>query len=411
MTGDMDIQAPIDELQDRLRRYPAEHYPVQHATAQFHLGSVLINAGDPQEAARALGTAAELFGERLPVEHAKATNMLGAALRLLGQLAEAAEAFERASNIFQEKEQALEEGAARFNLGLVRRDLGDVETALTCFRRAGELFEARNVAAQVSAAARELGATLMATGDLAAATQALERATDFAYRLGDNAALGAATNALGLAHLASGTVGEAIEVLRTAAVASPRSIRPEGYAMAKANLALAYEQAADAPRARLAARQALGTPKAPEPVVAQAAGVLERLGEAVDDLFQVLDEEEQDRWLALVREELARWVDTSLLQRRREAALWIRGQLARPAAGTELAEAWLGGLLELPPGQMDALIQAALAALLDFHLEERGRFRSEISSAMVRFHPPQWLRLKDTFNRIATEMGEEPQWG
>ncbi len=411
MAGDMDTQAPIDELQDRLRRYPADRYPVQHATAQFHLGSALIGAGEPEAAMQALRTSAELFGERLPVEQAKAKNMVGAALLLLGRLGEAAEAFAQAASVFQEHELALEEGAARFNLGLVRRDVGDTDAALESFRRAGELFEAQKVAGQSSAAARELGATLLAMGNLEAATDALERATEWAYRIGDNTALGAATNALGLAHLASGRVAEAIEALRTAAVASPRSIRPEGYAMAKANLALAYAEAGDSPRARLAARQALGTSAAPAPVVEQAAGVLERLGESVGDLFLVLDGEDQDRWLALVREEMARWADASPLERRREAAAWVQGQLERPAASTELAEAWVGALLELPPGEMESLIQAAVAALFDFDLEERERFRSDVSRAMVRFNPPQWLRLKDTFNRIATEMGEEPQWG
>jgi hypothetical protein len=30
---------------------------------------------------------------------------------------------------------------------------------------------------------------------------------------------------------------------------------------------------------------------------------------------------------------------------------------------------------------------------------------------MIRFHPPQWMRLKDTFNRLAEEAGHEPSWG
>jgi hypothetical protein len=30
--------------------------------------------------------------------------------------------------------------------------------------------------------------------------------------------------------------------------------------------------------------------------------------------------------------------------------------------------------------------------------------------AMARFHVPQLLRLRDTFNRIAVERGQEPSW-
>src|SRR5215212_11475176 len=88
----------IEELEERLARFPPERYPVQHATAQFHLGVALANAGRPAEAERALHVAARLFApDRLPTEHAKATNALGAALRLAGRLDEAAAAFSRAA--------------------------------------------------------------------------------------------------------------------------------------------------------------------------------------------------------------------------------------------------------------------------------------------------------------------------
>ncbi len=41
MTADV-----VAELRERLRRHPADRHPLQHATAQFHLGSVLLGAGD-----------------------------------------------------------------------------------------------------------------------------------------------------------------------------------------------------------------------------------------------------------------------------------------------------------------------------------------------------------------------------
>ncbi|MGH3666364.1 MAG: hypothetical protein ACRDU8_09820, partial [Egibacteraceae bacterium] len=75
----------ITVLQGRLRHYPADRYPVQHATARFHLGQVLLDRGTAAAAEVELRTAAGLFDpRRLPVEHAKATNLLGAALRALG---------------------------------------------------------------------------------------------------------------------------------------------------------------------------------------------------------------------------------------------------------------------------------------------------------------------------------------
>jgi len=58
---------------------------VQHATTQFHLGSVLLHAGDSATALAALITARNIFsvaGMRL--EQAKTTMQLGVALRTAG---------------------------------------------------------------------------------------------------------------------------------------------------------------------------------------------------------------------------------------------------------------------------------------------------------------------------------------
>ncbi len=57
----------IGVLQERARSYPAERYPVQHATAQFHLGVTLTQAGRLEEARRVLAIAVDLFdAEVLP---------------------------------------------------------------------------------------------------------------------------------------------------------------------------------------------------------------------------------------------------------------------------------------------------------------------------------------------------------
>jgi hypothetical protein len=181
--------------------------------------------------------------------------------------------------------------------------------------------------------------------------------------------------------------------------------------MAKANLAVAWERAGDHTRARLAALQAAGTPTAAEPVLAQARGVLERVGERPGALLEVLDREPRNQWPVALREELARWLDAGSDQRRGEARAWVTGQLDRPADAVDLAEAWLGTLLELPGDAMDRVIDTTLEALGGLDAAAGGRFRADVARAMPRFHLPQWQRLADSFNRAAARLGQEPAWG
>ncbi|MGH9283535.1 MAG: hypothetical protein ACRD0S_11445, partial [Acidimicrobiales bacterium] len=113
----------LEELARRLDQYPADRYPVQHATTQFHLGVTLAGQGRLQEADQALETACRLFRpDQLPAEHAKAANARGAVQRMAGRLDDAATSFGRAAELFRHRELRLEEGAARFNLGLVERE-------------------------------------------------------------------------------------------------------------------------------------------------------------------------------------------------------------------------------------------------------------------------------------------------
>ena len=405
-------EAAIRDLEERLRRYPSKRYPVQHATAQFHLGITLAAAGDLERAEEALVTAAQLFDPAaLRAEHGKAMNALGSVLRLAGRPKEAAHILARAAATFHAAGLTAEHGAACFNLGLVRREAGDVDGASHAFDVARRLFEAAGAPAHAAAAARELGAVRFAAGDLAAAERALEGAVPTALRAGDAAGAGAAANLLGLVELAAGRATEAVDSFATAAAAHPRSVRPADYAMAKANLALAHEGAGDAVRARVAARQALGIPAAAPPVRTQAEAVLSRLGGAQpDDMVAVLAEEEPEHRAAIVREELARWADAGDAERRADAAAWIDGQLARPSAAVGLAESWVAGLLELAPADMETVIRSVVEALGEREAEAQERFRAEVAMAAARFHVPQLLRLRDAFNRIAAELGEEPAW-
>lgn len=387
---------PILELEQRLARYDAARYPVQHATTRFHLGVVLADAGRVEEAIESLASAVALFDpEALPVEHAKALNALGAALRLAGELERAEASFERAADLFERAQLEQEHGATLFNVGLVRRER-EPAAAADCFRRAAALL----TGAQAGAAARELGATLLALGELDEAKAVLERAVELAER-GDAAGYGGALNALGLARLAAGEAAGAAESFRQAAGAHPRGVRPAEFAMAKANLALAYEQVGDEPRARLAARQALGVAEPPEPVAKQAAAVIERLGDATaTDLLLVLGQEAQDGWEGIVREELARSAEAPPEVRSADAAAWI------DSPSVERVEMWLGGLLELPPELMESLVRAALEALGSRDSVVKERFRGDVSRAAARFHVPQLLRLEETFRRLAAELGE-----
>ncbi|MPY80601.1 MAG: hypothetical protein GEV04_19560 [Actinophytocola sp.] len=402
---------PVAELRERLTRYPAETYPVQHATAQFHLGGLLAAANRVDEARAALVRASELFGaDRMPVEHAKALNGLGAVHRLTGELDRAEECFASAERRFAESDLPLERGAAMFNLGLVCRQRQDEAAALNWFRLAAELFDPEQAPAEAAATARETAASLLAAGAPQAALDALAPASAYAEATGDVAARGAVANLTGLAHLALDAPADAIEDFTLAVAANPRGVRPSEYAMAKANLALACEREERPDHARLAATQALGVPVAADAVRTQASGVLDRLGRSACALPEVLDTVDQDAWSPLLREELSRWADADEPDRRAAAGAWIDGQLTRQEASTALAEVWLGGLLELPPDAMETLIRSTLAALDDKDAAAAKEFRRAVSSAMIHFHVPQWMRLRDTFTAVAAEFDGEQQW-
>lgn len=406
-----DTEAAVRELEERLRRYPWERYPVQHATAQFHLGVALMGAGRLTEAEDALETAVRLFDpDRLAIEHGKTMNAIGALRRMQGRLEEAATAFALATDVFERSGAEAERGAALFNLGLVHREQDDPAPAVRSFREARSVFDAGGQAVHSAAATRELGGALFADGDLDGAAEELEKAAALADRVGDQAGLGASYNALGLVHMAAGRIPDAVDSFRMAASTHPRSVRPHDFAMAKANLALAYEGSGDGPRARLAALQALAAKDASPPVRAQAAEVMARVGNGTVDLMLVLDQEDTERWPAVVREELVRWADAPAERQQAESAAWIEGQLRRPQAAVGLAEVWLGALLELPPSSMEALMRSTLEALERYDADARGRFRTDAQSAMARFHIPQLMRLQDTLNRLASELDQEPAW-
>ncbi|CAA9480438.1 MAG: hypothetical protein AVDCRST_MAG69-743 [uncultured Solirubrobacteraceae bacterium] len=396
---------PIEVLTDRVRRHPPERYPVQHATAQFHLGQALAEADRFGEAAAALRASAAVFARAgLGVEGAKATTQLGAVLRLAGEPEPAIALLRAAAEAFADGGEAVDEGAARFNLGMALREAGG-SGAHEAFARARECWERAGHLEPASAAAREAGTESWAAGVGDRAIAELTDAAELAATAGAAAAEGAAANVLGLVLLEAGRPVDARASLGEAVAAHPRSVRPADHAMAQANLALAHEQAGDALRARVAARQALSVGEAPAPVREQARDVLGRLGDPSGDLPQLLAGEPFERWPALVRSEQARLAEDEEAHRHTEAQAWLAHQLAHPEQGEELAATWLGGLLELPAESLEVLVADLITALEALGPGDADRLRREFERGMARFHPPQMLRLRDTFARLAAERG------
>jgi tetratricopeptide (TPR) repeat protein len=246
--------------------------------------------------------------------------------------------------------------------------------------------------------------------DLAGAEETLEHAVALADRAGDAAARGAAANVLGLARLANGHEEAAADAFRIAVAGSPRSLRPEAFAIGKANLALTYERLGSPARARLAARQALAVADVPLPVGEQARGVLERLGAAEDDLRVALEEEPEDGLALLAREELLRSADATDEQCAADMRAWISTQASSSQDPANVAELWLGGLLELPADALERLVRASVKAAMSLRDEERNAFRSDVQRALARFHVPQMMRLQDLFARAAADAGDRQPW-
>jgi tetratricopeptide (TPR) repeat protein len=403
--------ADIAELLARLSRYPAERYPAQHATAQFHLGAARLQEGGGDASLEALATAARIFADLgMQVEQAKAMMMQGAALRGLGRSREAGEAFTRAGDLFHGLDKPAEEAAALFNLGLVLAESEQATEAAKAFAAAQDLFLSAGQPAWSGAAARERGALLLNNGDPQAAATLLETALELLADA-DPAGAGAAANVLGLARLALEQPAAAVEAFRDALGWHPRSVRPSQHAMAKANLALAYEATGATAHARVTARHVLGVPDAPQPVQAVARGVLHRLGaSSAADLFQVLDQEDPARRPAWVREELLLWTTVGGRDRTMEAARWVHEQVQRGPEGVEQAEILLGALLELPPPDYEAVITALVGAVHLADPAEAERFQSVTRSAMARYPLPQWQRMAGGFAAAAEREGADQTW-
>lgn len=93
-----------------------------------------------------------------------------------------------------------------------------------------------------------------------------------------------------------------------------------------------------------------------------------------------------------------------------ETLAWVEGQVDRPEATAQLADALLRGLLELPPEDFEQLLRALVEAVGGVAPDTAGAFRSQTARAMAAFHLPQEARLREAFNRLAAEVGQAPEW-
>lgn len=371
---------------------------MQHATARYHLGTLLLQLDRLEEAETELRAAADLFASRLPVEHAMAMNALGAALRAKGDYAGARHAFLDAAEAFERQEgRELEEGAAVLNVGLALLGEGSVPEAIMAFERARELLDPKEAGAQAAAAARELGGALLLADDPESACDVFEDAVRLARSASDHGTLAGAANGLGLARLRRDELPAAVEAFQEALAASPRSVRPEGYALVQANMALALEQVGDPTGARLAARHALGVAVIPPDAAAQCHEVVDRLGADDDVVLTVLDTVDADRWPALLRHEVALLVDLPEERRREEMARLVTGFAARPERLDEIAVAWIGVIVELPPEQLQAVVEDMLVAAAQLDPDDADSVRSAMRAASFSLHAPQALRVEQVF--------------
>jgi hypothetical protein len=88
----------------------------------------------------------------------------------------------------------------------------------------------------------------------------------------------------------------------------------------------------------------------------------------------------------------------------------VDGQVARPAVADDLAETLLAVLVELPPPAMERVVQGIVSALARTGAGATGPFVQQCSRAMARFAVPQWMRVKDHFERASAAAGLDVAW-
>lgn len=411
----MDRGEQLDELRARARRHPPDRYPVQHATAQLGIGLILSRVGETSEAEQALETAVKLYTGRLDVERARAVNALGAVLRQSGRMKEAVAAFTEARQTLAEAGERLDAAAALYNRGLTRAAAGEVDEAASDLAGAEQELRDEGSSGGGASAARELGAVLVSAGRPHEAVAVLQRALADCH---DRESEASVSNVLGLAHLGCSQVDEAMRCFRSSARASPPAVAPGRHAMARANLALALEQAGDRDRATLHALGAADLGGSEPAVVNTARGVLDRVEAAPGTLWPVLDRSWPqetalddpdssglDQPETLLRQEVGRWARARPSERAAESDALVEALVARAARAEELAASWLQAALELPPQATERLLSSVRSSIADHDRE--AIVERAFQRAMVHFPHPQMLRLEELWRRLGGPGGPD----
>ncbi|MBA2738049.1 MAG: hypothetical protein H0U47_00060, partial [Nocardioidaceae bacterium] len=155
----------------------------------------------------------------------------------------------------------------------------------------------------------------------------------------------------------------------------------------------------------------LAVSSAATPVRAQARALLARQpAGAADDLLTVLDAEDRDQWVPVIREEMVRAVELTSAQRCAVVSVVLDGALARPGVSSDLVESLLQVVIEAPPQTYEPLVSAVVAACAGRSEPETQRLRAVIGSAMARFALPQWQRLAASLNAAARAAGQPVTW-
>jgi D-serine deaminase-like pyridoxal phosphate-dependent protein len=218
-----------------------------------------------------------------------------------------------------------------------------------------------------------------------------------------------AANVLGVVALADDDPEGAVAAFLDAAGAHPRSVRPSQHAMARSNLALAHERAGSPAHAALAARQALAMAALPADARQQAEQVARRCATDGDPLVVVLAGGAPTDHAGLLRAELARVLATGPHAAHEHAAAVAAAVAAHPDRVT-LSETWLDAVLEQPPEPFRVLLEAYVVAA-ERDEDTRHEVARALDRAMVRFHAPQWMRVRDTVAKAAQEQAAAAPWG
>lgn len=245
----------VDDLRQRLTRYPVATHPVEHATLRLNLGMALAESPHGNHT-QLLMAAIEQYAEALrvftatahPRERARVLTALGAAERELGRPIQAKDRFAEALELVSVDSAPAEVGAAANGLGLALADLGNREDAIAAYRHAEAAFSDRP--RQLAATLHNLGQILAADGSPHALTDALEayhQGLDLVDPSTDGYVWASLHHAqavalMGLPGDRTRHLNEAVRAETAALTVFTRRSHPFQYAIARNNMGVAYTE-------------------------------------------------------------------------------------------------------------------------------------------------------------------------